>query len=255
MIFEPASFTKRKFLQLDLSQQHKKCAELLRHCYNLLLQNEPCNFEVYQQWLSWMKQLPFASADPKSIADRYHWHLTHAGQSLKEHNLLPRIRKGDRAARSDYLPIAIYLDNVRSAYNVGSILRTCEALRLGHVYFSHHTPDHEHEKVIRTAMGAAALVPCSRNVLLGNLPRPIIALDTSDEAISLNEFIFPSSFTIVLGNEEYGISDDVLRAADFLVEIPLMGSKNSLNVACAFAIAGAQIRRKISENPLRQLPI
>ena len=90
---------------------------------------------------------------------------------------------------------------------------------------------------MRTAMGAAALVPCFRNVLLNDLPRPIIALDTSDEAISLNDFIFPASFTLVLGNEEYGISDAALRLADILVEIPLFGVKNSLNVACAFAIA------------------
>jgi tRNA G18 (ribose-2'-O)-methylase SpoU len=238
------SFTKRRFLQLDLNRQHKKCAEFLRGCYDLLLQNKPCSFEIYQQWLSWMRQLPFERIDGKSIADRYHWHLTQAGLSLKEHNLLPRIRTGDRTARSDYLPIAIYLDNVRSAYNVGSILRTCEALRLGTIYFSQNTPDHEHEKVIRTAMGAASLVPCFRNGSLNDLPRPIIALDTSDDAVSLNDFIFPLTFTLVLGNEEYGVSDAVLRETDILVEIPLLGVKNSLNVACAFAIAGAQIRRQ-----------
>lgn len=240
------TFTKRKFLEFDLRWQHKKCAELLREYYDLLLEGQVCSFEIYRQYLSWMKQLPFEPADLKSVADRYHWHLTQAGQSLKEHNLLPKIRKKDHEAQTDYLPIAIYLDNVRSAYNVGSILRTCEAMRLGHIYFSQHTPDHEHEKVVRTAMGAAALVPCRRNVLLSDLPRPIIALDTSDEAISINDFLFPSSFTLVLGNEEYGISDDVLRIADMLVEIPLLGVKNSLNVACAFAIAGAQIRRQIS---------
>lgn len=240
------TFTKRKFLQLDLSRQHKKCAELLREYYDRLLQNESCSFEIYQQWLSWMKQLPFELISCQSVADRYHWHLTQAGQSLKEHNLLPCIRTKDRVARSGFLPIAIYLDNVRSAYNVGSILRTCEAMRLGQIYFSQHMPDHEHEKVVRTAMGAASLVPCFRNVLLNDLPRPIIALDTSDEAIFLNDFIFPASFTLVLGNEEYGISDAALRLADILVEIPLFGVKNSLNVACAFAIAGAQIRQQFS---------
>jgi len=238
-------FTKRKFLQLDLCQQHKKCAELLRRSYDLVLQNQPCSFEVYQQWLSWMNLLPFESNALKSLADRYHWHLIQAGQSLKEHNLLPSIRTGDRIARSDYLPIAIYLDNVRSAYNVGSILRTCEALRLGSVYFSSHTPTHENEKVARTAMGAAGLVPCRCVSSLNELPRPIIALDTSDDAIPLYDFIFPSSFTLVLGNEEYGISDDSLKLADILLEIPLLGMKNSINVACAFAIAGAQIRQQI----------
>jgi tRNA G18 (ribose-2'-O)-methylase SpoU len=240
------TFTKRKFLQLELTHQHKKCSELLRQCYNLLLQKQSCSFEIYQQWLSWMKLLPFESIDLKTLADRYHWHLTQAGQSLREHNLLPQIRTGDRVARADYLPIAIYLDNVRSAYNVGSILRTCEALRIGRVYFSQHTPDACHEKVQRTAMGAASYVPSDRNVSLNDLPRPIIALDTSDEAISIHDFLFPASFTLILGNEEYGVSDEALSIADMLVEIPLFGVKNSLNVACAFAITAAQIRRQFS---------
>jgi tRNA G18 (ribose-2'-O)-methylase SpoU len=93
-------------------------------------------------------------------------------------------------------------------------------------------------------MGAAALVPCRKNAVLSDLPHPIVALDTGEDAIALNEFLFPQSFTLVLGNEEYGISDDALCLSDAVVEIPLLGVKNSLNVACAFAIAGARIRQQ-----------
>jgi tRNA G18 (ribose-2'-O)-methylase SpoU len=89
-------------------------------------------------------------------------------------------------------------------------------------------------------------VTCEKGVSLSQLPHPVIALDTSDEAVSLNDFLFPAAFTLVLGNEEYGISDEALRLSDILVEIPLLGVKNSLNVACAFAIAAAQIRRQFS---------
>ena len=141
------------------------------------------------------------------------------------------------------MPAAIYLDNVRSAYNVGSILRTAEALRIGAVYFSEKTPFIDNEKVQRTAMGAAEIVPVHRGIPLSSLPRPLIALDTSDEATPVSEFLFPSAFTLILGNEEYGISDEALMLADHLIEIPLLGAKNSLNVACAFAIAAAAIRR------------
>jgi len=234
-------FTKRKFLSLDLKQQHKKCAEKLRLHYIATLNGEPTDFAEYNAWLSWMKLLAFEGGDLKFLADRYHWHLKEANQYLKEHNLLPSIRTKDRTPKADFGNVAIYLDNVRSAYNVGSILRTVEALRIGTVYFSEKTPFIDNEKVQRTAMGAAEIVPVKRDVLLKDLPRPLIALETCEDATAVSEFLFPNQFTLILGNEEYGISEDALKLADFFVEIPLVGVKNSLNVACAFAIAAAKI--------------
>jgi tRNA G18 (ribose-2'-O)-methylase SpoU len=235
-------FTKHKFIKLDFKLQHKKCAEVVRSLYE-----EPVpNLEYYNSLLSWMKMLPFLSTDRKELADRYHYHLREAGLSLKEHNLLPHIRTGDRIAKKEFPEVAIYLDNIRSAYNVGSILRTTEALRIGQVHFGGNTPFIDNEKVIRTAMGAAELVPSFRRTALGSLPRPIIALDTSDEAIPVHSFIFPPVFTLILGNEEYGISKEALSHADYLIEVPMLGAKNSINVACAFAIAASEIRRQLT---------
>ena len=243
------TFTKRKFQALDTQLRHKKCAELLRAFYERILQGGSVPQEelgYYNSLLSWMRIDPYPYSNMKSLADRYHWHLSEAGRCLKEHNLLPSLRTGDREPRADFLPISIYLDHVRSAYNVGSILRTAEALRIGSVYFSEKTPFVDNEKVERTAMGAAKLVPCFRGAPLASLPQPIIALDTSDEAIPLADYLFPPSFSLILGNEEYGISNEGLSQADVIVEIPLLGAKNSLNVACAFAIAAAEIRRQRS---------
>lgn len=234
-------FTKHKFLKLDSKLQHKKCAELLRTLY----ESPTADLEYYNALLSWMKLLPHTDLDKKTLADRYHYHLREAGLSLKEHNLLPQIRTGDRIAKRDFGPVAIYLDNLRSAYNVGSILRTTEALRIGSVYFAKNSPFVDNEKVTRTAMGAAELVPCFQGHDLSTLPRPIIALDTSDEAIPVHSFIFPPSFTLILGNEEYGISKEALSQANYLLEIPMFGAKNSINVACAFAIAAAEIQKQM----------
>lgn len=231
-------FTKKKFNQLDFKQRHKKCAELLRQHYEVA----SLDFTEYNTLLNWLKCNPFIYTDQKALADRYHWHLQMAGLSLKEHNLLPSLRKGDREPKLEFPNIAIYLDNVRSAYNVGSILRTVEALRIGKVYFSEKTPFIDNDKVLKTSMGAALLVPCFQNVALKDLPRPIIAFDTSASAIGVAEFAFPESFTLILGNEEYGISNESLQEADFIVEIPLFGAKNSINIACAFAIAAAKVR-------------
>ena len=245
-------FSKRKFLNLTLLQRHRKCAELLRSFY----EEWPAPQELiayYHELLDWMKLPVFAIEDIKTLADRYHWHLQASHLCLKEHNLLPAIRKGDHVPKCEFPNISIYLDNIRSAYNVGSILRTSEALRIGSVYFAEKTPFIDNEKVQRTAMGAAEIVPCRRDFSLSDLPRPLIALDTSDDAIPVASFLFPEQFTLILGNEEYGVSDPLLAAADYLLEIPLFGAKNSLNVACAFAIVAAEIRRQRQNN--KALPV
>ncbi len=238
------TFTRRKFLQLPLLARHRKCAELLRQFYDLLAKGEAYDLEPYNTILSWMNLSHCQAFDHKTLSDRYHWHLEEANLSLKEHNLLPMIRTGDRIAKCPFADIAIYLDRVRSAYNVGSIIRTTEALRIGQIHCSEKTPFIDQEKVQRTAMGAAEIVPCFQHTPLTSLPRPFIVMDTSDDAIPLSEFLFPQTFTLILGNEEYGVSSSLLSEADHLIEVPMFGVKNSLNVACAFAIAASEIRRQ-----------
>jgi tRNA G18 (ribose-2'-O)-methylase SpoU len=200
-------------------------------------------YDVYEDIAKWM-ETPTLSQSLKDLADRYHYHLTRASLKHKEHNLLPAIRRGDRQNAEAAWPIAIYFDNIRSAHNVGSILRTIEAFSMGEAYFSDDTPFVTHKQVKDAAMGADKWTKCHQGIPLSDLPRPLIALETSSQAVPLTDFIFPEAFTLVLGNEEYGCSDQTLQEADFLVEIPLRGHKNSLNVANAFAIVAAEIYRQ-----------
>ncbi len=235
-------FTKRKFLSLPLKQQHKKCAEVLREAYETKSDEL---FEVYNELRVWLDPLiPPLAFNPKELSDAYHRHLTSSETCFKEHNLLPSIRKGDKEHAMLPFEIDIYLDQIRSGHNVGSIIRTIEAFSLGDLYFSLNTPLIDNKKVQDAAMKADQYVRCFQGVELKDLKRPIIVLETSDEAISLHDFIFPKSFTLVCGNEEFGCSDETLKLADFIVEIPLRGRKNSLNVANAFAIAAAEIARQ-----------
>lgn len=238
-------FTKRRFLNLPAKQQHKKCAEVLRLAY------ETKSAEVLKQYnelVSWQGNFEVCSFNPKEMADAYHKHLALSDVCFKEHNLLPSIRKGDKAVSLEPLSIDIYLDHVRSGHNVGSIIRTVEAFSLGHLYFSENTPFIDNKKVQDAAMGCDKHIECSRGVELKSLKRPIIVLETSEDAITLYDFIFPESFTLVCGNEEYGCSDETLKIADYLVEIPLRGRKNSLNVANAFAATASEIIRQAKLN-------
>lgn len=234
------NFTKRKFLSLPKDQQHKKCAELLRNIYK-----DGKLLTDYNEWQQWIGQPGIEKFNMKTISNRYHQHMQEAGMHVKEHNLLPKVRKGDKVdCECPVWPIAIYLENIRSAHNVGSILRTVEAFRLGKVLFTAKTPYIDNDQVKKTSMGAYEWVNCERQEEWNNLPKPIIALETGSEATPHTDFQFPETFTLVVGNEEYGCSDDTLMSADHLIEIPLRGKKNSLNVANAFAIAAAEIVRQ-----------
>lgn len=239
-------FTKRKFQLLPIRRQHKKCAELLYEIYNKLIAQSAwqAEWEVYQDFLQWMNEPIPSAATPQIISDQYHGHLQQAQISKKEHHFLPEIRQGDRIKGETPWPVAIYLDHIRSAHNVGSIIRTVEAFALGTLYFSPQTPFVTHKQVQDTAMGAHQWVECHQGAALDSLPRPLILLETSPDAWPLYSFIFPTSFTLVVGNEEYGCSNESLALADYLVEIPLRGHKNSLNVANALAIAAGEINRQ-----------
>ena len=222
--------------------RHKQAAEALKEAYL-----DQTKFPHYQK-LEAELNLPKIDYNPESLSDRYHEHLHMATISLKEYSFLPNVSHLDSLSNEPFLPIDIYLDNLRSAHNVGSIIRTTEAFRLGEIHFSEKTPFSDHPKITKSSMGTAPLVACYHNTSLETLKRPLIALETHASAISLYEFTFPSTFTLLLGNEEYGLSKAALFKADIILKIPLVGFKNSLNVSNAFAIIAGEIRRQLNNN-------
>jgi tRNA G18 (ribose-2'-O)-methylase SpoU len=239
------SMTEGEFLRLSERFRHKKAAELLRTFHDI---RDPRPLARYRRIENWLQLIPLEETDFRLLSDRYHFHLAKAGISWKEHNLLASpVQQSDRPSSVSYLSIAIYLDNLRSAFNVGSILRTTEAFRLGKVYFVKNTPFIDNLKVQKTSMETFDKVPCDRNVKLSELPRPLIALETDLHAPSVFDFSFPKSFTLMLGNEEYGLSKEALLFRDETVKIPLYGYKNSLNVASAFAIAAGVISHQLRD--------
>jgi tRNA(Leu) C34 or U34 (ribose-2'-O)-methylase TrmL len=236
------SMTEGEFFRFSVRYRHKKAAELLRNAYE---ERSSHAATLYRRLEMWLKLPALDLADFKSLSDRYHLHLSLGELSWKEHNLLQSYHQPDRLSSTPFLPIAVYLDNLRSAFNVGSILRTAEAFRLGSVYFAKNTPFIDNLKVQKTSMGSFDHIQCHAHASLEHLPRPLIALETAPDAPSVFDFDFPDSFSLMLGNEEYGLSDEALTHADALVTIPLVGYKHSLNVASAFAITAAAIAHQV----------
>ncbi len=140
-------------------------------------------------------------------------------------------------------PVHVMLDNLRSAFNVGSIFRTADAGAVAHLHLCGMTAHPPHKKLEKTALGAFDYVPWTyyernRDCLdaLKALDIPVVAVETVEGAVSYHEFDWPRPAAIVFGNEENGINERVLRRCDAVVRIPMVGYKQSINVATAFGI-------------------
>lgn len=240
------AFTKPKFLALTGKRQHKHAARILAAVYEGRL-----SLLGYREIEAWMC-LPPVETQREALSERFHYHLTEANLCKNEDGLLRSPRQFDRLSDRPFLPIDICLDNLRSAHNVGSIVRTTEAFRLGSLYFGGNTPDPNHPKVQKSAMGAAAVIPWKKSPDFCTLKRPIIAIETGAAAKSIYDYSFPEEgFSLLLGNEEYGLRQSWLEKADVIVTIPLCGMKNSLNVATCFGIVAFEIQRQIAFRSLQ----
>ncbi len=142
-------------------------------------------------------------------------------------------------------PIAAVLDNIRSAYNVGSMFRTGECAYISELVLCGITARPPHKELEKTALGATQFLPWRYFPDVPEAVRAlraegwrIAALEITDQSIpiqAVEEKHFP--LALVVGNEVSGVDERVLAEADVVVEIPLYGRKESLNVAVAFGVA------------------
>lgn len=148
-------------------------------------------------------------------------------------------------------PIFVILDNLRSAFNVGSIFRTADGVLVSKIYLCGITAHPPNAKLEKTALGVIPFVPWeyreNAEEVISEMHAQgirVIALETTEESGCIWEYRFPMPVCLILGNEVTGLSPSVLSLADAVVEIPLMGYKNSINVAVAFGIAVYEIQRQ-----------
>lgn len=150
---------------------------------------------------------------------------------------------------------AVLLDNIRSAWNTGSILRSADGFGFAHVYLCGITPTPDNEAVTKTSLGAEDAVPWSYHKdavkLVNGLKKEgwhIIALEEHPQAISLHDLKLPHSnqqqnILLIAGSEVTGVDPGLLDLCDQIVYIPMRGEKKSFNVAIAFGIAAYQLNQ------------
>lgn len=140
-------------------------------------------------------------------------------------------------------PIHLVLDNIRSAYNIGSAFRTADAAGAARIYLCGMSAHPPHAKLAKTALGAENHVPWSyyeqTRDCLGHLADSGIArvaIELTEDAIPLPKFAWPKPVAVIFGHEVTGLHDKTVARCDYVVRIPMHGQKNSLNVATAIGI-------------------
>jgi tRNA(Leu) C34 or U34 (ribose-2'-O)-methylase TrmL len=189
--------------------------------------------------------------DPHKVLTACAGFLEGYGHERKDHDMAVRVSDGERCADPHALQrangIIVILDDLRSVFNVGSIIRTSECLGLKEIWLCGITPTPDQTALNRTAMGTADKV-CWKKWDKGldavyEAQRQgfrVIAIETVENALSVFDTVFDPPVALLLGNESLGISTEVLKRCDAVASIPVLGWKNSLNVGVAFGVAAYQ---------------
>ena len=141
-------------------------------------------------------------------------------------------------------PVVMVLENVRSAYNVGSAFRTADAFLIEGLWLCGYTAFPPHKEISKTALGAEESVTwkhfkktADAIAQLKAEGYKVYAVEQTTTAVMLNELeAMGEKIAVVFGNEVTGVEQETILACDGCVEIPQWGTKHSLNVAVAAGV-------------------
>jgi tRNA G18 (ribose-2'-O)-methylase SpoU len=151
----------------------------------------------------------------------------------------------DEFRRSEKFPIIVVLENIRSAYNVGSVFRTCDAFLIEAIYIIGYSAKPPHKEIKKTALGAEDTVTWKYfktsaeavGELKGNGYR-IFAIEQAEGSTKLQDINFSSKekIAVIFGNEVTGVEQNTIHLCEGCIEIPQLGMKHSLNIATAAGV-------------------
>lgn len=142
------------------------------------------------------------------------------------------------------MELHILAHNIRSAENIGSILRTADSLGVAKVWIVGYSPTPEHRKVSKTALGAQESVPWEQEIDIVILMKRlrdqgfrIVGLELDERSQDVSTYQAAEKTALLLGNEVEGIPPSLRDRCDDLIQIQQKGKKESLNVSVATGIA------------------
>jgi len=143
--------------------------------------------------------------------------------------------------------MVLLLDNIRSVYNVGSIIRTCEGLGIREIILGGITPTPDHPRMNKTGLGAIPNIKwqyvnntLKKSADLKSRGYQLICLESTQTALSIDSVDgndLRNPVCLVVGNENLGVDPGIQAISDLVVAIPMAGEKESFNVSVAFGIA------------------
>lgn len=145
--------------------------------------------------------------------------------------------------QAEKTPLIIVLDNVRSMHNVGSVLRTADGFRIQKVCLCGITGCPPHPEIHKTALGAEDSVdwqyyPTTADCIrqLRDEGYMIVSVEQVEGSTNMLQWDEHRPTALILGNEVKGVSQDIVDASDYCLEIPQYGTKHSFNVSCTAAM-------------------
>jgi 23S rRNA (guanosine2251-2'-O)-methyltransferase len=138
----------------------------------------------------------------------------------------------------------VVLHDIRSQYNVGAIFRSCDGAGVVRVYLAGYTPTpidrfgRVVSEIEKTSLGASSMVPWEHSdstvAVINKLKAEgvmVVAVEQSPQSVSVYDFTPPQRIAYVFGNEIEGVPKEVCVLCDQVIEIPMQGAKESLNVS------------------------
>jgi len=143
----------------------------------------------------------------------------------------------------------VVLDNIRSTHNVGAIFRTADAVGVSKIYLTGITPapkdrfGRDRSDIAKTALGAEKIIPWEQCVRMGSLLTrlknqgfTVVAVEQAKNSIDYKTFKPKGKIAFIFGNEVKGVAPAVLKKCDAVLEIPMKGKKESLNISVSAGI-------------------
>ena len=151
----------------------------------------------------------------------------------------------DEFKRTKKIPIIVVLENIRSAYNVGSVFRTADAFLIQAIYICGYSAKPPHKEIRKTALGAEETVLWKHfktaTEAIEELKRrkyKVYAVEQAEGSYKLHAASFKQNekIAVIFGNEVTGVEQSTIDLCDGCIEIPQWGMKHSLNIATAAGV-------------------
>jgi 23S rRNA (guanosine2251-2'-O)-methyltransferase len=157
----------------------------------------------------------------------------------------------DEFKGSEKVPVIVILENIRSAYNVGSVFRTSDAFLIEAIYICGYSAKPPHKEIKKTALGAEETVTWKHFKTTAEAVEEVkrkgykvYSVEQVENSVSLEKFEIYDLVAVVFGNEVTGVEQSTIALCDGCIEIPQLGMKHSLNIATAVGVVLWELVRK-----------